>query len=204
MICKTIKVKLLAIVLVVILTISAIPAFSSPDALSSPIEETYTTSEGFTVGTEASRAIRGMRYIDDETLEKQGVIDRLPEKETLNTYVFLNRDGTESVVMFPDDIKYIDGAGAAVEKDITLIEAKSGGYTVKANDCGLLLPEDIKDGLSFSYSGGSIKRTPKNAKGPAVKEESSVSYCDVFGDKTILRYTPLLNGRDKRRDNSCN
>ena len=97
MICKTIKVKLLAIVLVVILTISAIPAFSSPDALSSPIEESYTTSEGFTVGMEASRAIRGMRYIDDETLEKQGVIERLTEKETLNTYVFLNRDGTESV-----------------------------------------------------------------------------------------------------------
>ena len=150
MICKTIKVKLLAIVLVVILTISAIPAFSSPDALSSPIEESYTTSEGFTVGMEASRAIRGMRYIDDETLEKQGVIERLTEKETLNTYVFLNRDGTESVVMFPDSIKYIDESGAAVEKDITLIEDRSGGYTVKSNDYDVLFSENVNEGMSFA------------------------------------------------------
>ena len=193
--------RFIVFLLAVCLTVSLLAANSYSDDAADHERDPYSGEGAFAEQTEQTYPapqpddLTGLRYIDLETLEKQGAIKRLPEKETLNTYAFLNRDGTESVVMFPDNIKYIDGSGAAVEKDITLIEAKSGGYTVKANDCDLLLPEDIKDGLSFSYSGGSIKLTPEGAKGSAaVKEESSVSYYGVFGEHTVLRYTPLLNG----------
>lgn len=150
MIFKAVKKRLLALLLAVLLTISVIPAFSSQEALPASEEETLPKSEGSAGKPEAGATVRGLKYIDDETLEKQGAIERLSEKETLNTYVFLNRDGTESVVMFPDSIKYIDESGAAVEKDITLIEDRSGGYTVKSNDYDVLFSENVNEGMSFA------------------------------------------------------
>ena len=138
--------------------------------------------------------ITDLKYLDREAIEDGGAVRRLIDKETLNTYAFLNRDGTESVVMFPHNIKYIDESGAAVEKDLTLVEAKAGGYTVKSNDYDVLFSENVKDGMSFAYSGGTIRLTPESAGGKLVKEENSIAYPGVFGENTILRYTPLLNG----------
>ena len=134
------------------------------------------------------------RYIDREEIERQGFIKRLKEKETLNSYAFLNRDGTESVVIFPDNIKFVDKSGQIVEKDTTIVRTTSGGFTVMANDYGVLFPENIKDGLQFEYLDGSIRMIPDGDSAEFTVEDNSIEYLNVFGENTILRYTPLLNG----------
>ena len=120
----------------------------------------------------------------------------MKEKETLSSYAFLNSDGTESVVIFPENIKYINEKGEIVEKDITLVKERSGGYTVKASDYRVVFPEDIGKGISFGYRDGNVSITPKNEKnsGKLIVCENAVLYPDVFGESTALRYTPLLSG----------
>jgi len=193
---KRMKCRLPALLLTVCLIFSFTPAASVSENTCLP-EETDVSGIG-TVhdsgNNEANSDAKDLRYIDNETLEKQGAIKRLPEKESLNSYAFLNRDGTESVVLFPDNIKYVDESGEIVEKDTTIVENPSGGFTVKANDYGVLFPENIKDGLQFEYLEGCISMIPDGAGGEYAIEDNSISYLNVFGENTKLRYTPLLNG----------
>ena len=107
---------------------------------------------------------RRSKYIDSKELVKNGAVRRIKEKETLSSYAFLNSDGTESVVIFPENIKYINEKGEIVEKDITLVKERSGGYTVKAIDYRVVFPEDIGKGISFGYRDGNVSITPKNEK----------------------------------------
>ena len=190
------KCRLPALLLTVCLIFSFTPAASISENTCLP-EENDVSGIG-TVhdsgNTEANSDAKDLRYIDNETLEKQGAIKRLPEKESLNSYAFLNRDGTESVVLFPDNIKYVDESGEIVEKDTAIVGNPSGGFTVKANDYGVLFPENIKDGLQFEYLECCISMIPDGAGGEHIIEDNSISYLNVFGENTILRYTPLLNG----------
>lgn len=135
-----------------------------------------------------------LRFLDTEELKSRGAIKRIPGKETLCSYVFQNRDGTETAVIFDENIKYVNEAGKTVEKDTTLVRTSSGGFKVKANDYSVLFPKDISDGISFGYMGGKIKLAPEKAGGKLVKEKETVSYSNVFGENTKVRYTPLLNG----------
>ena len=185
---KRMKCRLPALLLTVCLIFSFTPAASVSENTCLP-EENDVSGIG-TVhdhgNTEANSDAKDLRYIDNETLEKQGAIKRLPEKESLNSYAFLNRDGTESVVLFPDNIKYVDESGEIVEKDTAIVGNPSGGFTVKANDYGVLFPENIKDGLQFEYLEGCISMIPDGAGGEYIIEDNSISYLSVFGENTTI------------------
>ncbi|MBR4852909.1 MAG: hypothetical protein IKV01_04815 [Clostridia bacterium] len=60
-------------------------------------------------------------YVDNEMLDEAGHVARINEEEALNTYVFLNRDGTKSVYYMDDNVRYVDENGETVEKDLTII-----------------------------------------------------------------------------------
>ena len=59
----------------------------------------------------------------------------------------------------------------------------------------ILLPTTINESIQFNYGKFSIAITPSGdyfAEGKS--DGKSVSYTGVFGENTILRYTPLLSG----------
>lgn len=152
---KSFFVRLIVLSVIVALSISVLPTSSLS------CEETVDTSyEGSALNTSCEKTdtsddLDGLRYIDTEEIERQGFAKRLKEKETLNSYAFLNRDGTESVVIFPENIKYVNDSGEIVEKDMTLVKTDRG-YTIAAGDYGVLFPENISEGLYFEYLNRSI------------------------------------------------
>ena len=85
---RRMKCRLPALLLTVCLIFSFTPAASVSENTCLP-EETDVLGIG-TVhdsgNTEANSDAKDLRYIDNETLEKQGAIKRLPEKESLNSY----------------------------------------------------------------------------------------------------------------------
>jgi hypothetical protein len=191
---KRLLARSIALLVIAALSISVMPVFSLSYNETGDISDEKPVQNEYCEDPDLSGDVDGLRYIDSAEIERQGFIRRLKEKESLNSYAFLNRDGTESVVLFADNIKYVDESGEIVEKDTAIVRNPSGGFTVKANDYGVLFPENIKDGLQFEYLEGCISMIPDGAGGEYIIEDNSISYLNVFGENTILRYTPLLNG----------
>lgn len=70
-----------------------------------------------------------LKYVDSAQFNAARHTQRLTDLEDLNTYVFANADGTRSVYMMHENVKYIDENGVIKEKDISLIN-KVGGFGI--------------------------------------------------------------------------
>ena len=132
-------------------------------------------------------------YVDSEQFLQADHVARLPQEETLDSYVFLNRDGTRSVYYMGRPVKYVDENGAIHEKDTTLVRS-TGGYGMRDNDVALHIPDAAATGITLSHNQRSIKLTPQGGSGTAQMADNSIDYVNFFGKGTILRYTPMLSG----------
>lgn len=136
-----------------------------------------------------------LKYIDSTQFNAARHTQRLTNLEDLNTYVFANADGTRSVYMMHENVKYIDKNGVVKEKDISLTN-KAGGFGIVQSDIELLIPNDPAQGIDFEYSGFDIKLTPQDlaVSTSAVQSNNSIVYDEAYGENTKLVYTPLLSG----------
>lgn len=133
-------------------------------------------------------------YIDADSEQAQKHLFRLEELEEANTYVFQNIDGTRTVYVMDENVKYVDVDGNVREKDLSLINV-IGGYETAANDIGVFMPDLPTSGIELEYSDYLVKLIPQTTA-PTVgrKVTDAVDYEGAFGENTILRYTPLLSG----------
>ncbi|MBQ8827865.1 MAG: RICIN domain-containing protein, partial [Clostridia bacterium] len=124
-------------------------------------------------------------------------VERIKEKEELNTYVFLNSDGSESVYMMDENVKYISEDGHVFEKDISLVR-EDRSYKVNENEVMLSIPETAEDGIDFEYKDSALELVPQNGDENALAKlnetDNSITYHDYFGEGIDLRYTPILSG----------
>ncbi len=201
--------KVLSVALTLILLFSAIYAFPFEQASAEEAEpvyetDTYLPEEEYTEeiyeGTGSLEyAFDGTfirDYVDNETLDEAGHVARINEEEALNTYVFLNRDGTKSVYYMDDNVRYVDENGKKVEKDLTIIR-KNKGYTLKANDVKLWFPDVLSDGISVKYDEYHLTLYPQgvaDTEEAVIDEYERITYPGVFGENTVLAYTPTLSG----------
>lgn len=136
-----------------------------------------------------------LKYVDSAQFNAARHTQRLTDLEDLNTYVFANADGTRSVYMMHENVKYIDKNGVIKEKDISLIN-KVGGFGITQSNIELLIPTNPVHGIDFEYSGFAIKLTPQGlaTAASAVQSDNSVVYDEAYGENTKLVYTPMLSG----------
>ena len=135
-------------------------------------------------------------YVNIEEFYETKPMFRIESQETLNSYVFQNADGTKTMYMMAENVKYIDECGDVREKDIKLT-ASSKGYEVNDSDVKLLFPGMLSEGISLNMAFGSVTLTPQSAENIAVKfddKSNSVKYGKAFGEGTTLRYIPTLSG----------
>lgn len=59
-------------------------------------------------------------YVDIEEFYETKPMFRIEAQETLSSYVFQNADGTKTVYMMAENVKYVDERGSVKEKDIHL------------------------------------------------------------------------------------
>lgn len=133
-------------------------------------------------------------FIDEDSDQAQKHLFRLEDLEEANTYVFQNNDGTRTVYVMDENVKYVDVDGNVREKDLSLIDV-IGGYKTAANDIGAFMPDLPTSGIELEYSDHTVKLIPQTTA-PTVgsKVGDAVTYDGAFGENTILRYTPLLSG----------
>jgi hypothetical protein len=136
-----------------------------------------------------------LNYIDSDQFNAARHTQRLTDLEDLNTYVFANADGTCSVYLMNENVKYIDSDGLVKEKDLSLT-SQADGFGIVQSDIELLIPTNPVQGIDLSYSGFTVKLIPQNVvnQSSAVQENNAVVYEEAYGENTKLIYTPLLSG----------
>ena len=140
-----------------------------------------------------------------EKAVSQGHVLRLREEEELHTIVFLNKDGTKSMYMFDENIKYLDSNNVVKEKTNKLKLNNDGSVTNIANEINLQFPKDIQSGVTIKYGDYKIQMTPETSykslsssvdfnKKEDSSESDSVLYKNVFGQGIGLYYQPTFSG----------
>ncbi|MBP5632851.1 MAG: DNRLRE domain-containing protein [Clostridia bacterium] len=137
---------------------------------------------------------RILDYVDQDDFNSNNYLFRVKDHETLNTYVFQRSDGQRTVYFFDENIKFIGADGIVREKNISL-QKIAGGFTTIENDVDVFLPDFIENGLRLEYNNNCVCVIPNGIKTDKCEnDESAVFYNEVFGENTVLKYTPTLSG----------
>ncbi|MBQ3847699.1 MAG: DNRLRE domain-containing protein [Clostridia bacterium] len=133
-------------------------------------------------------------YVDAKQFASKKHIARITEKEDLDTYVFLNEDGTNTMYLMAEKVKYIAADGSIHEKNIKLI-SRDGKYITSDNNTDVSLSKDSCE-TEVILDNSSLKITVPGAVCEGIFEEdgNTVTYKDVFGAGIDVRYTPTLSG----------
>ena len=134
--------------------------------------------------------------------KNQGHILRKREVETgLTTAVFENEDGTETMYMFAEPIKYTDSNGKIKDKSTNLTVSGTDLITID-NDINVKFPQSVNQGVSLSKGEFQITMMPNHASTTARTfiqdaksgKGNSVLYPNAFGKGMHLKYTATLSG----------
>ena len=143
--------------------------------------------------------------IDPELISEKGHIERLYDKESsLEMVAFSNYDGTETVYIFDEPIKYVDEMGRIVDKSNTLYSAYEENYAYVNSDNNIrtYFPDALNEnsGIMLKYEDILIELYPYEGNTAFVQKRMGSNdveytfYDGVFGEDTAVRYTPTFSG----------
>ncbi|MGN0988935.1 MAG: hypothetical protein ACI4N6_01345, partial [Eubacteriales bacterium] len=202
--------RVLTLVITVCMLFSAFGGFISTTAA--------TETSAATKETQTSKILQADDIPANMSLEEArnaGHVSRLYEQESpedLSSVIFKNADGTNTMYIFSEPVKYIAPDGTVKDKKTALISSRGDyKYVGTDNDVITKFSERSSGGVSVDFDGYTIIMVPEKAQssdeyeknGKIVKaavadakmnSENEISYEKVFGNNTILRYTPQLNG----------
>lgn len=144
-------------------------------------------------------------------------VERLKDREELNTLVYRNADDTETLYWFAEDVKYIDEDGRIQDKSNKII-SQGKSYSNTGNDIRLSFPREVYSGVALEYKDIKISiaplytektaldaKTEKRSVASHDKAAERVVYPNVFGRGTELVYTPTFSGfKEDIIIHSCN
>ena len=134
--------------------------------------------------------------ITEAEAAENGYVARVSAAETnLNTLVFRNADGTNTMRIFDHPVKFEDGGTV---KDITLgIKASRGGFVSAQSPIRTVFPSRLSDGISLTYDGIEIEMIPEAASrtgAAAVLSGDGKKVTYAYGNRTALEYTLTYTG----------
>ena len=180
-------------------------------AVCTPLINVYASAESVDTSSETIVGVLSENDIPEclalEVSENSKFAARLYEKETaLDTVLFANKDGSETVYIFNEEVKYIDESGIVVDKSNKLysnIESRAYSsdysYVNKENDINTYFPKSLRTdvGVSVEAQGQAIEMYPVSdviSQVTADDDLYGVYYDDVFGEFTGIRYEPSFSG----------
>ncbi len=138
--------------------------------------------------------------IDAEIASADGYVARLnSEEKSLSEIVLEKEDGTRTLYLFGENVKYITDDGEIADKSNTAVN-KGRAYVNEANDVEIILPATLTAGIAVNSDELSITMKPLTggigrSLSPAVKtEDDTVMYSDVFDNYTDIEYTYTYSG----------
>ena len=133
--------------------------------------------------------------IDEAEAAEHGYVSRVSAAETnLNTLVFRNADGTNTMRIFDHPVKFED---EGIVKDITLgIKSVRGGFASAQSPIRTVFPSKLTDGITLAYDDIEIGMIPVSASrtGTAELSDDGKKITYACGNSTALEYTLTYTG----------
>lgn len=173
--------KILAIVLVLSLMLSAFPNLSvfahessSKEKLTEKGELWQPESNSNALNFEGDLSIEELQsakldeqdtpeIVSQESIEEKGHVNRLWEQEEdLNSIVFQNRDGTKTMYYYNYPVKYKDANGKIKDKSNKISQTSSGDYTNAENDINSYFPKKLNrnKGIELKFGEYVVEMAP--------------------------------------------
>lgn len=138
--------------------------------------------------------------LDAEAIIADGYVARLnSEEQSLSEIVLEKEDGTRSLYLFGENVKYIDENGEVADKSNNAVR-RGNAYVNEGNDVEVILPATLTAGIAVTGDELNITMKPLADKigrslSPAVKTaDDTVVYSDVFDSSTNIEYTYTYGG----------
>ena len=138
--------------------------------------------------------------LDAEKVIADGYVARLnSEEQSLSEIVLEKEDGTRSLYLFGENVKYIDENGEVADKSNDAVR-RGNAYVNEGNDVEVVLPATLTAGIAVNGDELNITMKPLTDKigrslSPAKKTaDDTVVYSDVFDSSTDLEYTYTYGG----------
>ena len=121
-------------------------------------------------------------------------IGRAKAKEnSLNTFVFKNQDGTQTMKVYSHPVKYIDEKGNIQDISTGIKVNNDGTFETKANSIKTVFSKELKDGIMLQANNVNIRLVSNKATDGKLSEDNKiVSY--VYDDKTTIEYSLTYTG----------
>ncbi len=138
--------------------------------------------------------------LDAERIIADGYVARLnSEEQSLSEIILEKEDGTRSLYLFGENVKYIDENGEVADKSNNAVR-RGRAYVNEGNDVEVILPATLTTGIAVTNDELNITMKPLTGKigrslSTAVKTaDDTVVYSDVFDNSTDIEYTYTYGG----------
>lgn len=145
------------------------------------------------VGFERAELAEFPAVLSQKQIQESRLTRKLPEYDSYKNAVgYETADGTKTVFIFGEEIKYVDETGVLRDKDINVVPTdlfkRLAGYAyeVKSSDVKTYFPEKLtqKKGIKLVYQGHSIEMCPSVCpEEPAAARKAEK---DAASDETVL------------------
>lgn len=140
--------------------------------------------------------------IPEDEFSRIDPVSRAFAAETdLNTICLINRDGTGTLLLFNEPVKYIAEDGLVHDKSNKLSKSNIPEYQFynKENDINTYFPMDVlKTGVKLTDGKRSITTfalgNQRTAKYAQLIDDKTIYYNNAFGNDTALQYSSTFNG----------
>lgn len=99
--------------------------------------------------------------VDSVEAEEKGYAERLKSKETdLSTFVFKNKDGTNTMRVFSHPVKYVAENGEIKDISLDIKANRKGGYITANHEIITTFKNKLTEGISLEYNDVEVKLIP--------------------------------------------
>ncbi len=145
---------------------AASPAEVQANAISVSDEQTQETdSTGFTQTDDIqdiSEPFMLPDIIDSTEAEERGYIGRITGDEPdLNTFIFKNADGTNTLRLFDHPVKYVDEKGVTKDISLRLERANDGSFVSTEHIVNTVFSKNLSDGIELEYEDVAVRLLPQ-------------------------------------------
>lgn len=126
------------------------------------ISKIQTQDKQTTSTPETKEELKLPDIVSREEAELGGFVKRLKEKETdLNTFVFKNSDGTNTMQVYSHPVKYVDEFGKIQDISLEVKASDDGSFVSASHSVTTKFEKKLSDGITLSHEDVNVKLVPK-------------------------------------------
>lgn len=161
---------------------------AASDSLSSPISEISKDS--------SLEQFIAPDIVKETEIIERGYVGRIKEAENdLNTFVFQNEDGTNTVRVYSHPVKYIDSVGNIRDISLDIKANTNGSYTTADHEIKTTFEKLLTEGITLEYNNIKLLMIPnihEKANAAASDDLKTVTYS--LDSKTAYEYSLTYAG----------